>query len=156
MIYDLLDVFKKEYEKYEDKLILDNYVLKDGLYIKVKQDKSIEYFIFQNDRKEINKENCFTTLDKTIEKKEYEWFKQVDYYSSILNDDTNKSITSARYAKVLSTNYLSFFFRHEILFEKINDKLYLKEELNEEKLSLLDEKKKMAILKRLEKKTFKF
>lgn len=156
MIYDLLDVFKKEYEKHKDKLILDNYVLKDGLYIKVKKDKSFQYFIFQNDKKEDYKENCFTTLDKNIEKKEYEWFKQVDYYSSILNDDTNKSITSARYAKVLSTNYLSFFFRHEILFEKINDKLYLKEELNEAKLSLLDQKKKMAILKRLEKRLLSF
>ena len=41
MIYDLLEVFRKEYEIKGDKLILDNYVLKDGLYVKVNDDESM-------------------------------------------------------------------------------------------------------------------
>lgn len=118
MIYDLLDVFKKEYEKYEDKLILDKYILKDGLYIKIKQDKSIEYFIFQNDKKEINKENCFTSLDKTIEKKEYEWFKQVDYYSEWIS--ANKMFYDK---KIHNINYLSFFVKLESFISKDKKKL---------------------------------
>lgn len=35
MIYDILEVFKKEYEIKGDKLILDNYQLKDGLYLRI-------------------------------------------------------------------------------------------------------------------------
>ena len=42
MIYDLLEVFRKEYEEKGDKLILDNYELKEGLYIKVNSDETIK------------------------------------------------------------------------------------------------------------------
>ena len=45
MIYDLLEVFRKKYEIDGDKLILDTYELKDGLYIKVYDDETMEYFI---------------------------------------------------------------------------------------------------------------
>ena len=97
MIYDVLEVFRKEYEQKGDKLILDNYVLKDGLYVMVGADESLKYFIFTNDKKQENKENCFKDLDGNIQKDVYEWLKERDYYSSIINDDTNKSVTSARY-----------------------------------------------------------
>ncbi|MBD3839233.1 MAG: hypothetical protein IE878_02455, partial [Epsilonproteobacteria bacterium] len=50
MINDVLEVFKKEYKKYGDKLILDNYILKDGLYVKV-DNEIVEYFIVINDKK---------------------------------------------------------------------------------------------------------
>ena len=33
MIYDILEVFKKLYDESRDKIILDNYLLKDGLYV---------------------------------------------------------------------------------------------------------------------------
>ncbi len=118
MIYDLLEVFKKEYEEHKDKLILDNYVLKDGLYIKINKDNSIEYFIFQNDKKEDKKENCFTSLDKTIKKKEYEWFKQVDYYSEWIS--ANKMFYDK---KIHNINYLSFFVKLESFVSKDEKKL---------------------------------
>lgn len=118
MIYDLLDVFKKEYNKYGDKLIIDNYTLKDGLYIKVKKDNSIEYFIFQNDKKEKNKENCFTSLDKTIMKIDYEWFKQIDYYSEWIS--ANKMFYDK---KIHNINYLSFFVKIESFICKDKKKL---------------------------------
>lgn len=109
MIYDVLEVFNKEYEQKGDKLILDNYQLKDGLYVKVNDDGNCEYYIYSNDKKQENKINCFKDLDGHMQQKIYSWFIERDYYSSIINDDTNKSVTSARYAKILSTNYLSFF-----------------------------------------------
>lgn len=124
MIYDLLEVFKKEYEEYGDKLILDSYVLKDGLYVKVNKDKSIEYFIFQNDRKEDKKENCLTSLEKVIMKKEYEWFKQVDYYSEWIS--ANKMFFDK---KIHSINYLSFFVKLESFISKDKKKLLQDEAL---------------------------
>lgn len=156
MIYDVLEVFRKEYEQKGDKLILDNYVLKDGLYVMVGADESLKYFIFTNDKKQENKENCFKDLDGNIQKDVYEWFKERDYYSSIINDDTNKSVTSARYAKILSTNYLSFFFRHSIIFEEINNKLYTKDEITDEIFLSLDVKQSKALKERLEKRLIAF
>lgn len=156
MIYDVLEVFRKEYEQKGDKLILDNYQLKDGLYVKVNTDGSLEYFIFSNDKKEKNKENCLKDLNGNIKQRQYNWFVERDYYSSIINDDTNKSITSARYAKILSTNYLSFFFRHSIIFEKINNKLYTKDEITDDIIRSLDPKQSKALKERLEKRLIAF
>ena len=106
MINDLLEVFKKEYEQKGDKLILDNYVLKDGLYVKVNQNHSFEYFIFSNDKKEEKKENCFKDLNGNIRLEMYEWFKERDYYSWYLNP--NKSFYDK---KIHNVNYLSLFVK---------------------------------------------
>jgi len=45
MIYDLLEKFSREYELKGDKIILDTYQLKEGLYVKYKKDLNLEYFI---------------------------------------------------------------------------------------------------------------
>ena len=66
MIYDILEIFRKEYEEKGDKLILDNYMLKDGLYIKINDEKNLEYFTFENDKKVERKENCFKDLEGRI------------------------------------------------------------------------------------------
>ena len=71
MIYDLLEVFCSKYEIEGDKLILDTYVLKDGLYIKVNENGSLEYYIFLNDKQQGNKENCFKDIDGNIQQKKY-------------------------------------------------------------------------------------
>lgn len=118
MIYDLLEVFRKEYEVKGDKLILDNYILKDGLYIKVNDDESMEYFIFSNDKKQETKENCFKDLDGSIQKNAYAWFKERDYYSVYLN--SNKSFYDK---KIHNVNYLSFFVKVESFNEKSDKKL---------------------------------
>lgn len=118
MIYDILDVFRKEYTLKGDKLILDNYQLKDGLYVKVKEDESLDYFIFLNDQKQESKENCFKDLDGNIKKDEYDWFKERDYYSGYLN--SNKSFYDK---KIHNVNYLSFFVKVESFNENGDKKL---------------------------------
>lgn len=102
MIYDILEVFKKEYEKSGDKLILDNYKLKDGLYIKINIDHSCEYFIAETVKGEKN----FKTIDGVIAKNEIDWFKSRDYYSEWLN--ANKMIYDK---KIHNINYLSLFVK---------------------------------------------
>lgn len=106
MLKDLLNTFSEKYKNIGDKLILDSYILKDGLYVKVSKDNTYECFIFKNDKKQEKKENCFTTLKNTIAKNEYDWFKQVDYYSEWLN--ANKMIFDK---KIHNINYLSFFVK---------------------------------------------
>ncbi|PHS41285.1 MAG: hypothetical protein COB07_02105 [Sulfurovum sp.] len=115
MIYDILEVFKDEYEKKGDKLILDNYILKDGLYVKINQDESLEYFIFENDKKIEKKENCFKNLSGNINHKMYEWFKERDYYSGYLN--SNKSFYDK---KIHNINYLSFFVKVDSFISIMN------------------------------------
>jgi CRISPR-associated protein Csh1 len=108
MIYDILDVFKKQYEEKGDKLILDNYILKDGLYIKINKDESLEYFIFKNSKNEKVKEYCFKDLNGRINSTMYSWFKERDYYSGYLN--SNKAFGNK---KIHNVNYLSLFIKYE-------------------------------------------
>jgi len=104
MIYDVLEVFKREYEQKGDKLILDNYELKEGIYIRVKSDGEIEPYIV----KRKNRELIFSDIDGGLNHKVYEWFKERDYYSSYLN--SNKSFYDK---KLHNINYLSIFVKIE-------------------------------------------
>lgn len=108
MIYDLLEVFKKDYQEHGDKIILDNYVLKDGLYVRANQDNSLDYFIYQLDKKVEQKDNCFKDLDGNIQPQAIQWFKERDYYSYYLN--SNKAFYDK---KIHNVNYLSFFVKVE-------------------------------------------
>jgi len=108
MIYDILDVFKKLYKEKGDKLILDNYLLKDGLYVKIKNNSDIEYYVFKNNKKEEIKENCITDLNDNIKSTMYQWFKERDYYSVYLN--SNKAFDDK---KIHNINYFSLFFKLE-------------------------------------------
>jgi len=108
MIYDILDVFKKQYEEKGDKLILDNYRLKDGLYVKINKDKSLEYFIFKYNKNETINEYCFKDLNGNINTTMYQWFKERDYYSGYLN--SNKAFGDK---KIYNINYLSLFIKLE-------------------------------------------
>ncbi len=136
MIYDLLEIFQKEYEKRGDKLILDNYVLKNGLYVRVNQDNSLEYFIYQFDKKVELKDNCFKDLDGNIQKKEIEWFKERDYYSNYLN--SNKSFSDK---KIHNVNYLSFFVKVDSFISKDSKKLLKDNAIKGQYDSFLDYKK---------------
>lgn len=129
MIYDILEVFNKEYEKKGDKLILDNYQLKDGLYVKVNGDKSIEYFIAKKD-------NIFSTLNGIIEHKMVDWFKARDYYSEWLN--ANKAFYDK---KIHNINYLSFFVKVESFISKEPKKLLDKNSIKYHYKALCDYKK---------------
>lgn len=109
MIYDILEVFRKEYEKNGDDLILGNYALKDGLYVKVNDDSSVEYYI----SKQVKQERFFTTLDGSPVDDKLDWFKERDYYSGYLN--SNKSFNDK---KIHNINYLSFFVKVESFNEE--------------------------------------
>lgn len=127
MIYDILEVFRKEYEEKGDKLILDNYVLKDGLYVKIDDNENLEYFIFLNDKKIERKENCFKNLNGTINHKMYEWFKERDYYSGYLN--SNKSFYDK---KIHNINYLSFFVKVDSFISEDPKKILNRESIRKQ------------------------
>ena len=104
MIYDLLDAFKKEHDEKGDKLILDNYTLKDGLYVKVMSDGTIKSYVV----KKKNRELVFTDVDGNLDSTAYEWLKERDYFSNYLN--SNKSFYDK---KIHNINYLSLFVKIE-------------------------------------------
>jgi CRISPR-associated protein Csh1 len=127
MIYDILEVFRKEYDEKGDKLILDNYMLKDGLYVKINDDRTLEYFIFENDKKIERKENCFKDLGGNINHKMYEWFKERDYYSGYLN--SNKSFYDK---KIHNINYLSFFVKVDSFISEDPKKILNRESIRKQ------------------------
>ena len=115
MIYDILEVFKREYQKSGDRLILGKYELKDGLYVLINREGKPEYF----EAKTVKKEKLFATIDGRQDSQAHSWFKEVDYYSSYLN--SNKSLFDK---KIHNINYLSFYFKaenHEYIKAKIRD-----------------------------------
>lgn len=94
MIYDLLEVFNKEYELKGDKLILDNYQLKDGVYLRIDHiNQSCEVFLKSS--KKVKKdgqnetEHYFKNRQGELKNQEYDWFKQRDYFSNVI--DTGKA-----------------------------------------------------------------
>lgn len=125
MIYDILEVFKKEYKKKQDSLILDSYSLKDGLYIKIDTNGNLHYF----ESKTLKKEKSFTNLLGIQNSDELEWFKAVDYYSSYLN--SNKALFDK---KIHNINYLTMFYKAE-------NNEYVKGKLREHFSTLLSFKK---------------
>jgi CRISPR-associated protein Csh1 len=122
MIYDILEVFKKEYEKSGDGLILGSYTLKDGLYVKINKDNTLEFF----ESKTVKREKLFTALDGIQNSEVLDWFKQNDYYSSYIN--SNKSLFDK---KIHNINYLSYFF-------KLENSDYVKDKIDEHFNILLD------------------
>lgn len=114
MIYDLLEVFKKEYEKSGDKLILDSYELKEGIYIKVNSDESTVAFLV----KRKNRELIFSDINGGLNSAMYEWFKERDYYSEWLN--ANKTFYDK---KLHNINYLSLFIKMESFISEDPKKL---------------------------------
>ncbi|MBD3795021.1 MAG: hypothetical protein IE881_03645, partial [Epsilonproteobacteria bacterium] len=135
MINDVLEVFKKEYKKYGDKLILDNYILKDGLYVKV-DNEIVEYFIVINDKKESSNRHCLKDLDGNIRSDLYDWFVIRDYYSEWLN--ANKAFYDK---KIHNINYLSFFVKVDSFFSDNEGKLLQKESLKQHYKNLCNYKK---------------
>ncbi|WP_130805615.1 hypothetical protein [Senegalia massiliensis] len=109
MFRDLIDLFGRAYDKYGDKIILDSYKPKNGLYIRINLDNSVDNLI-------INKESIESDL--------YNWFKIRDYYSKLI--DMNKPIDGKK--KIHSNNYLSFFIKKDNFIGK---KSLTKEEISE-------------------------
>lgn len=131
MLKDLIKVFEKSYKEYRDKIILDRYELKPGLYIKIEKNEKLNnqniVIIKKRDKKikNIYKTQEDEYINKNIEL--YRWFKYRDYYSDIIN--TGKCI-DPKEMKIHSNNYLSFFIKRGNLSDKINISKQMKRELN--------------------------
>ncbi len=117
-IVDNLDIDLK-------KAIIDNYQLKDGLYIRV--GKSVEYFIYKKPKgKDFNKEVALKDIDGNIRANEYEWFARRDYVSVYLN--SNKAIDPPK-KKIHNNNYLTLFVKAKEFNE--DNKIHFIEKLYE-------------------------
>lgn len=97
--------FKEVVDKNEN-IILDNYKCKDGLYIRLAIDKSFQitednYLIINNKLDEVKKIDLMS------------WFKERDYCSVILNDDTNKAIDLPS-KKIHSTNLFTYYIKKDM------------------------------------------
>ena len=99
MVYDLLDL-KIDFRK----AIIDNYNLKDGLYVKI--DKEVEFFRFKNNKKENDKSLCLFDLGGNPKPQEFSWFARRDYLSNYL--ESNKAIDPPK-KKIHNNNYLTLF-----------------------------------------------
>jgi len=117
MLLDILDLVDFDLQK----AIIDNYSLKEGLYIRVGE--KVEYFIYKKPRKDEDKSLYLENLEGNARSDMYEWFCRRDYLSSILS--VNKSIDPPK-KKIHSNNYLSFFIKAK--------------EWNEENRNYFDEK----------------
>lgn len=122
MIYDILEVFKKEYEKSGDGLILGSYTLKDGLYVKINKDNTLEFF----ESKTVKKEKLFTNLNGIQNSDMKEWFIQRDYCSNVI--ETAKSY-DAPIKSIHNNNYLTLFMKSDkfldVNIEHLKSKLFL-------------------------------
>lgn len=129
MIYDILEVFKKEYEQKGDKLILDNYQLKDGLYVRVNENGGLDYFKKSSRKIKIDgksqTEHDFKDANGNNQQKILEWFKERDYYSNVI--DTSKSYDAPK-KTIHNNNYLTLFMKIEeflnVEFAYIENKLF--------------------------------
>ena len=117
MLKDLIKIFEKSYKKYGDKIILDRYELKPGLYMKIeKSGKFNDQNMMIVKKRDKKIKNIYKTqedeyINKNIEL--YRWFKHRDYYSNLL--DMNKPIDPKK--KIHSNNYLTFFIKKETFLE---------------------------------------
>ena len=103
MISDLLDSFDFDLQK----AIIDNYQLKDGLYVRVSE--SIDYFIYKGSKKkDVSKEVGLKDLNENIKANDYYWFAKRDYLSVYLY--SNKAIDSPK-KKIHNNNYLTLFVK---------------------------------------------
>ncbi|TYQ16311.1 UNVERIFIED_CONTAM: CRISPR-associated protein Csh1 [Acetivibrio alkalicellulosi] len=104
MVKDLINLFKKAYEQNGDKMVLDIYKPKEGLYIKINEDKSIEKLC-------INK-NTPTNTEL------YKWFRDRDYYSNLV--DMNKPVDPKK--KIHSNNVYTIFIKKDVFPGIIDEK----------------------------------
>lgn len=126
MIHDLLNLYGSYFEN--DKVVLDNYKLEDGVYILIDKNGDIK------DTLEVNKN---TQSDTEL----YDYFKDRDFYSQFVS--SNKSIRTnvneveeiKKYyitdKKFTSNNYLTLFFKIDII---------------EKEVQILSEKKRTSIV----------
>lgn len=109
MISQALDIFKKEYEKQDDTLILKTYIPADGTYVIVKPNNG--GFVI-DDIITIKMDKKTRKIDRTISK-HMDFICMADYYSKVT--DMNKAILSSSGKVIQGNNYLSFIIKKESL-----------------------------------------
>lgn len=107
MLKDLVPKFARIVEE-NPTILIDNYELKDGLYIKLSLDKQIS--VTDKDFLVISKKD-----KNPMHKSELlRWFKKADSLSSVLQDSMNKAVDIPA-KKIHNTNYLSLFAKKDYL-----------------------------------------
>lgn len=114
MLADVIKTFEKEYKKYGDSYITDDYIPADGEYILLgEQDNEltiIEKIIIKQDKK---------TKEVDIPKKYETFIRNADYMSKYL--DSNKAVKDKN---IHSNSWLTFFVKKENVHNgKINDEV---------------------------------
>ncbi len=103
MIVDTIESLNIDFQK----AIVDNYQLKDGLYVRIS--KKTEYFIYKRPKgKDTARDVGLKDLDGSIKTSEYDWFAKRDYLSVYLN--SNKAIDPPK-KKIHNNNYLTLFVK---------------------------------------------
>ncbi len=110
MIKDCLRIFQNELQKYTDKMVIDNYIPKDGTYLLITMHgddflPSEPVDILYN-KKEDRVENRTHT--------DYDYLRQLDYYSKLV--EMNKPVDPKKV--IHSNNYLTFFVKKESIKEQ--------------------------------------
>jgi len=100
MLKDTIEALEIDFQK----AIIDNYKLKDGLYVRV--GKEVEYFIYKAPKKENSNDIGLKDLEGNIRANDYEWFAKRDYLSVYLN--SNKALDPPK-KKIHNNNYLTLF-----------------------------------------------
>ncbi|WP_027626923.1 type I-B CRISPR-associated protein Cas8b/Csh1 [Clostridium lundense] len=108
MLSQALEVFKKEYEKNGDALILGTYIPADGTYVVVKPNNN-DFTI--EDSIDIKLDKKTGTIDRTINNMDFICF--ADYYSKVT--DMNKAILPSSGKVIQGNNYLSFIIKKDSL-----------------------------------------
>lgn len=120
MLQEAITLFKVAYAQHGDQLILGNYALKTGLYLKIDLKGNIlEQQVYdKRDGEENNKQNNQT----------YKWFSKRDYLSNLI--DMNKPIDPKK--KIHGNNYMSFFIKKDSLIgDKAIDRNEIKNRIKE-------------------------
>lgn len=114
MLRDVTRNFKAACSK-NPAVVLDNYTMKEGLYIRFKISEPLEYDYI------VIRKN-----EERIKDDKFKWFRAVDYYSSILDDDMNKAVDTKK--QIHSTNEFSVFIKKDnfpgMHKESMNNEVY--------------------------------
>src|SRR6056297_805343 len=152
MLNQMVEVFKNEYDKLGDDLILDSYIPSDGTYVIVEPKKDKFEIV---DTIDIRIDKKTNTIDRTSSKY-FGFILFADYYSQLIS--MNKSILPGKGKIIQGNNYLSFIIKKESLSNnklsnEIIDEFYDALENTETKYK--KKKKTLELYKKVEKKVGK-
>lgn len=106
MIKDLEVLYRKANQETNGRITLDNYVLKEGIYLKIDPDKSLaENQEQQNDRLLVVRKKQLSAPSK---RDLHEWFLSRDFYSNAIS--ANKFVDTGS-KKIHNTHYLALFMK---------------------------------------------